>query len=106
MPAKTPPATTPVILGSTMGTDQWDLSLPTGVVVAAVIAKLLSSPDLPFREQDDNGRRVPYRLMWREGERLLRETETLGDAGVSAGDHIIMTHQARAGRGYGPGFPA
>jgi hypothetical protein len=91
-------ANIPVILGSTMGTDQWDLQLPPNVPVQAIIQKLIASPELPFREQDDGGRRVPYRLMYQEGDRMLREAETLSMAGVQPSEHLIMTHQARAGR--------
>ncbi len=90
--------TIPIILATTMGTQQWDLNLPTGVVVQAIIAKIVSTPGLPFREQDDTGRRKPYRLMWRQGDRYLREAETLGMAGVAPQDTLVMTQQARAGR--------
>lgn len=96
------PVMIPVVLGSTMGTDQWDIQLPDNVPVQAIIQRLLKSTELPFREQDDNGRRVPYRLMWQEGNRILREAETLADAGVEPSAHLIMTHQARAGRASRP----
>jgi len=88
----------PIILGTTMATVSWDLRLPARAMVQAVINKLVSTPELPFREQDDNGRRVPYRLMWKEGDRLLNETETLEGAGVREGHTLVMTRQARAGR--------
>jgi hypothetical protein len=89
--------TIPVIMATTMATQQWTLNLPTRVVVQAIIAKIISTPEMNFREQDDNGRRVPYRLMWTEGDRLLQETETLEQAGVQPNHTLIMTHQARAG---------
>lgn len=99
MPEQRP--TVPVILATTMATQQWELSLPTQVVVAALIAKLVSSPEMNFRPQDDNGRRVPYRLMWTEGERFLGETETLEQAGVEPNNTLVMTHEARAGHRVG-----
>lgn len=94
----TPQEQIPIILGTTMATDQWDLHLPVRIVVQAIIEKLVASPELPFREQDDNGRRVPYRLMWREGDRILNESETLEGAGVQPHHTLVMTRQARAGR--------
>ena len=87
-----------IILATTMGTEQWDLELPTTVLVQSIISKLIATAGLPFREQDDNGRRVPYRLMWKEGDRILNETETLAGAGVQPRETLIMTRQARAGR--------
>ena len=87
----------PVIIASTMGTDQWNVDLPTNVVVQSIIVKLLGAPELGFRPQDDLGHRVPYRLMWREENRHLRESETLAQAGVQPGHTLVMTHQARAG---------
>jgi hypothetical protein len=93
----TEPDQIPIILGTTMANNQWDLHLPVRIVVQAIISKLVNSPELPFREQDDNGRRVPYRLMWREGDRILNETETLEGAGVRPNHMLIMTRQARAG---------
>ncbi|WP_412543201.1 EsaB/YukD family protein [Longispora sp. K20-0274] len=87
----------PVILATTLGTEQWNIALPTNVVVQKIITRLVQEPSLPFRQQDDLGNRVPYRLMWREGGRHLGETETLGQAGVVEGNTLVMTHQARAG---------
>ncbi|MFE6745298.1 EsaB/YukD family protein [Kitasatospora purpeofusca] len=89
----------PVVLATTMVTEQWDLELPVTVLVQSIIVKLIATPGMPFREQDDDGRRVPYRLMWREGDRVLNETETLASAGVRPNDTLVMTRQARAGQG-------
>ena len=92
-----------IILASTMGTDAWNVDLPKNVVVQSIIVKLITSAELPFRQQDDLGNKVPYRLMWREKGRHLRETETLEQAGVQPGNTLVMTHQARAGESGHPG---
>ncbi|WP_432979442.1 hypothetical protein [Dactylosporangium sp. CA-233914] len=88
----------PIRLATTMGTEQWNIRLPVNVVVQRLIARLVAAPELPFREQDDSGQRVPYRLMWKEGNRYLAEAETLARTGVSPNDTLVVTHQARAGR--------
>lgn len=101
--AEQPPNTIRVILTTTMATQSWFLDLPTRVAVQAIIAKIIHLPDMDFREQDDNGRRVPYRIMWNEGNRMLQETETLERAGVQPDHTLVMTHQARAGEEVAPG---
>lgn len=82
----------PVILGSTMSTDRWDLTLPVVVPIAAIIRKLIESPELPFSEKNDSDQEIRYRLMWQEGDQLLEGTETLGGAGVQPGNTLILTH--------------
>jgi hypothetical protein len=62
-----------VVLGSNMGTLQWDADLPIDIPVQSLIAKLISTPELPFRIQDDDDAFPSYRLLWREKERYLRE---------------------------------
>ncbi len=86
-----------VILGTTMGTQEWELQVPVDVPAQALIGKFLRTPDLGFKEQDDNGNTIPYRLMWNEGKRALRESESLRQAGVQPGNKLVMAHEARAG---------
>jgi hypothetical protein len=86
-----------VTLESTMMNEAWELELPVDVPALSIIAKFIREPKLPFRERDDEGNLIPYRLMWREGERYLGETETLQSAQIEAGHTIVMTHEARAG---------
>lgn len=87
-----------VVLATTLGTQEWEMSLPQDVAVQALIAKFVRTPDLGFRERDDAGNLIPYRLMWRQGNRFLAEAETLHLAGVQKGDTLVMAHEARAGR--------
>lgn len=86
-----------VIIAPTMGTDQFEIPLPIDVAVQALIEKLIESPELPFRAQEDSGRPIPWRMMWREGNRYLTESETLRRAGVEENNTLIMTQEARAG---------
>jgi hypothetical protein len=89
--------TIPIVLATTLGTDSWDLNLPLDVPVTSIIQKLIVTADLPFREQDDSGFRIPYRLMWKERGRYLIEGETLRRAEVGPGHTLVMAHEARAG---------
>jgi hypothetical protein len=87
----------PIVLATTMGTEQWTIPMPVDIPVQAIILKLLQTPGLPFRAQDDGGEAIPYRLMWKEGNRYLGESETLRVAQVEQDHTLIMTHEARAG---------
>ena len=89
-----------IVLASTMGTQMWDLDLPVDIPVAALIQRLTRVSELPFEEQNDAGKRNPYRILWREGDRYLSEDETLRLAGVKPNHTLIMAREARAG---GPG---
>lgn len=86
-----------VVIATTMGTGQWDAELPIDVPVQALISRLIDSPSLPFRRQNEAGVTIPYRLMWKEGDRYLVESETLREAGVQAGHTLVMAQEARAG---------
>jgi hypothetical protein len=87
----------PIVLATTMGTDQWDVSLPIDIPVQSIIQRLLESAELPFRAQDDVGGAMPWRLMWKQRGRYLLESETLRSAGVQPNDTLVMTIEARAG---------
>ena len=87
-----------VMLKSTMGADEWDLSLPVEVPIQAIITKIVK--ELSFRETDDPGNPIPYRLMWVEGNRYLKETETLKSADVEENNALVLTQEARAGNIY------
>src|SRR5258708_31265105 len=86
-----------VIVATKMNTDEGDLQLPLDLPVQAIIARLISAPELPFRSQGDGGAPIPYRLMWREGHRILSESETLREASVEEGHTLVMSREARAG---------
>jgi hypothetical protein len=86
-----------IILETTLGAQAWDMTVPVDVPVQALIARFLREPELGFRAQDDSGNRIPYRLMWKEGNRFLRESETLRQVDIKPGHTLIMTHEARAG---------
>lgn len=88
-------ATIPVILATTMGTSLWDVELPVDIVLSTIIRKLIDSPLLPFEVNDALGRLIQWRLMWREGDRILSGAETLRTAGCGAGDTLIMSGLAR-----------
>lgn len=87
-----------VILQTAMGGEEFDLGAPSGSTVNAILVGVLENPDFPFRQQDDAGRRIQYTLIWEEGgQRALRGSETLGEAGVRSGDHLTLRQEARAG---------
>ena len=88
----------PVIIATTMATQQWDIELPIDIPVQSLIARLVAAPELPFTEQDRQGATIPYRLMWKEPNRYLSESETLREAGVEPGNTLIVTQEARAGQ--------
>lgn len=84
-------------LTSTMGTDTWEVDAPATVEVHRLIAKFVRTASFGFKPTDDAGTLIPYRLMWTERNRYLNESETLLEAGVTNGDTLAMTHEARAG---------
>ena len=92
-----PHETIAVLLGSTMGTDEWEISPPLDVPAQALITKFVRTPEFGFRDHDDNGNPIPYRLLWQQANRYLGESETLRAAGVAEGHKLLMTFEARAG---------
>ena len=92
--------TTSVILASDRISDKWDISLPIDVSTQAIIDKLVESDQLPFQGIDKHGVRIRWRLRWQEADRYLKQTETLRDARVSAGDTLVMrkAHSPKQGR--------
>jgi hypothetical protein len=87
----------PLIIVTTMGTGSWEADLPIDVPVARLIRVLISTQGLPFQEQTNAGVSIPYRLMWREGDRYLAEGETLREAAVQPNNTLVMAQEARAG---------
>jgi hypothetical protein len=86
-----------VILASTMRTDEWEVELPIDIPAQGLIAKILTLSEFALPERDEQGRLIPYRLLWQEGNRHLKESETLREAKVQAGQTIVLTREARAG---------
>ena len=80
-----------VTLRTTMGTEEWEVKVPLDVPVAALIQKFIRTPQLGFRERDDEGNRIPYRLMHQEGNKFLGDTETLREADAQEGHTLVMT---------------
>jgi len=87
-----------VVLGSSLNAEEYEVDgVPVDVSVQALIAKFVRSADLPFKERDNAGNLIPYRLLWKNGGRALNESETLAGAGVNENDTLILAHEARAG---------
>ncbi|HEY1919600.1 MAG TPA: effector-associated domain EAD1-containing protein [Streptosporangiaceae bacterium] len=78
-----------------MATQRWDINLPVDVPIRSIIAKLITTPELPFSEKDDSGKTNPHRLLWEEGNRYLSEAETLGGAGVQEGHTLVLAGESR-----------
>jgi hypothetical protein len=88
-----------LILANQMLNQEWDIEPPVDVSVAALIRKFVSTPTLGIPETDDAGNRIPWRLMWDQGNRYLSEHETLAAAGVAEGHMLMMAYEPRAGAG-------
>jgi CHAT domain-containing protein/TIR domain-containing protein len=86
------PNTIHLILTSTFGADEWDVDLPANIAVQRIVAVLLQKPEFGLRKHDGDGNLVPYRIVWKEGNRYLGETETLAGAGVQEHHTLVMTH--------------
>ena len=65
------------------------------VTVARIIPNLITKLNLPITGPD--GQPMTYSLDHKEGARRLRENETLADAGVHEGDHLIVYPEIVAG---------
>jgi len=65
------------------------------VTVARIIPNLITKLNLPVTGPD--GQPMTYSLDHKQGGRRLREDETLFDAGVNAGDHLIVYPEIVAG---------
>lgn len=65
------------------------------VTVARIIPNLITKLNLPITGPD--GQPMTYSLDHKEGGRRLREDETLFDAGVTDGDHLIVYPEIVAG---------
>ena len=86
-----------LILANQMLNQEWDIEPPVDVSVAALIRKFVSTPSLGIPETDEAGNRIPWRLMWDQGNRYLAEHETLAAAGVQEGNMLMMAYEPRAG---------
>jgi hypothetical protein len=68
------------------------------VTVARIIPSLITKLNLPITGPD--GQPMTYSLDHKEGGRRLREDETLYDAGVNEGDHLIVYPEIVAGSSF------
>jgi hypothetical protein len=99
-PAETGRTVIRVVLGSSLAAEEYEVEgVPVDVPVQTLIAKFVRSDDLPFEERDNAGNLIPYRLLWKQGQRVLNESETLAAAGVNQNDTLILAYEARAGIG-------
>lgn len=87
-------------LTTTMSADEWEITPPVGVAVQVLITKFVREPEFGLKEFEDDGTPIPYRLLWREGNRYMRETETLASAGVQENHTLMMSFEARAGNSH------
>lgn len=99
-----PPNTLTLVLSSSVGADSWDVTVPSNVEAHRLMGQFVRSSELGFKATDDAGNRIPYRLMWEQGQRYLGDAETLRQAGVANGDTLVMAHEARAGVLHRPGI--
>src|ERR1700730_1595115 len=56
-----------------------------------MIARIVSNPEMGFRQPDNIGRPIPYRLMSVALSRYLLDHETLSQAGVPDGDTLVIS---------------
>lgn len=66
------------------------------VPVARILPNIITKMQLPATAPD--GTPMSYSLDHKEGGRRLQETQTLPEAGVKEGDHLIIFPEITAGR--------
>lgn len=66
------------------------------VTVAKIIPNIITKMQLPATAPD--GTPMSYSLDHKEGGRRLQETQTLAEAGVKEGEHLIVYPEIVAGR--------
>jgi len=65
------------------------------VQVKRIIPSIITKMQLPVTAPDGNP--MSYSLDWKEGAKRLQEGQTLPDAGVKEGDHLIVFPEVTAG---------
>ena len=65
------------------------------VTVKRILPNIITKMNLPVMGPD--GQPMSYSLDHKEGGRRLREDQTLGQAGVTEGDHLIVYPEIVAG---------
>lgn len=66
-------------------------TVPVSKIMPNIITKMM----LPITAPD--GTPMSYSLDWKEGGKRLQETQTLPDAGVKEGDHLVVFPEITAG---------
>lgn len=66
------------------------------VPVKRIIPNIITKMSLPVTAPDGNP--MSYSLDWKEGVKRLKEDQTLPDAGVKEGDHLIVYPEITAGQ--------
>jgi uncharacterized ubiquitin-like protein YukD len=66
------------------------------VPVKRIIPNIITKMCLPVTAPDGNP--MSYSLDWKEGVKRLKEDQTLPDAGVKEGDHLIVYPEITAGQ--------
>src|SRR5512142_1156853 len=73
------------------------------VPVSRILPNIITKMTLPTTSPD--GQPMSYSLDHKEGGRRLLESQTLVEAGVQDGDHLIVYPEVVAGRGRADGRP-
>lgn len=77
------------------GAKSVDAVIAESVTVKRILPNIITKMNLPVMGPD--GQPMSYSLDHKEGGRRLREDQTLGDAGVVEGDHLIVYPEIVAG---------
>lgn len=65
------------------------------VVVSRIMPNIITKMNLPVTAPD--GTPMSYSLDWKEGGKRLLETQTLPEAGIKEGDHLVVYPEITAG---------
>ncbi|WP_164103240.1 EsaB/YukD family protein [Candidatus Laterigemmans baculatus] len=99
-PRDAPPGVRVTFLDQT-GAKSVEAMIAPSVTVARIVPNLITKLNLPVTGPD--GQPMTYSLDHKEGGRRLREDESLVEAGVATGDHLIIYPEIVAGAG--PALP-
>ena len=86
---------TQVTLLDQTGAKSVDTVVSETVTVKRILPNIITKMNLPMVGPDDQ--RMSYSLDHKEGGRRLHENETLVDANVASGDHLIIYPEIVAG---------
>jgi hypothetical protein len=84
-----------VVISDATGVRNQEATVPDDAQVIRLIARLIELMDLPVVGPD--GQPLSYKFHHRASGRQLRDTETLGEAGVQEGDTLRLVAEITAG---------